>query len=133
METVSVCQMLPEHSVNEAMSDVLKMAGAHDYVAIEPSRSEIDALPGPVLLEFGSPWCGYCLRAKPLIEKALEHHALVRHIKIADASRRRLGRSFGVKLWPTLVCLKDGKEVARFVRPRDADPIRQALAEIDPP
>jgi thioredoxin 1 len=76
-------------------------------------------------------WCGHRRRAQPLIDAALAAHAGVRHIKIADASRRRLGRSFGVKLWPTLVFLKDGAEVARLVRPTDADRIRQALAGID--
>jgi thioredoxin 1 len=108
------------------------MTVAHDYVTTEPSRSEVDALSGPTLLEFGSPWCGHCRRAQPLIEAAFAHHAGVRHIKVADASRRRLGRSFGVKLWPTLVFLKDGLEMARLVRPTNADAIRKALAEIDP-
>jgi thioredoxin 1 len=56
----------------------------------------------------------------------------VRHLKIADASSRRLGRSFGVKLWPTLVLLADGREVARLVRPREAAGIEAALQEIDP-
>jgi thioredoxin 1 len=56
----------------------------------------------------------------------------VRHLKVADASRRRLGRSFGVKLWPTLVLLSDGKEVARLVRPVEVEEIRAALARIDP-
>jgi thioredoxin 1 len=37
----------------------------------------------------------------------------VRHVKVEDGSGRRLGRSFGVKLWPTLVFLRDGREVAR--------------------
>lgn len=107
------------------------MAATHEYANSEPSRSEIDALAGPTLLEFGSPWCGHCRRAQPLIDAAFADHAGVRHIKIADASRRRLGRSFGVKLWPTLVFLEDGKEVTRLVRPNDAGPIRKALAAID--
>ena len=102
-----------------------------EYADKEPLRSEIDTLPGPTLLEFGSPWCGYCRRAQPLINDAFADHAGVRHIKIADASRRRLGRSFGVKLWPTLVFLKDGTEIARVVRPTEADQIRKALADID--
>jgi len=55
----------------------------------------------------------------------------VRHIKVADASGRRLGRSFGVKLWPTLVFLKDGKELARVVRPAGVAELRDALAAID--
>ena len=106
------------------------MAVSHDYANTEPSRSEVNALPGPTLLEFGSPWCGYCLRAQPLIENALESHTSVRHIKIADARGRRLGRSFGVKFWPTLVFLKDGTELARLVRPTAVDGIRKALADI---
>jgi thioredoxin 1 len=66
---------------------------ATEYAASEPAREEIDALKGPTLLEFGSPWCGWCRRAQPLIADALAAHPAVRHIKIADASGRRLGRS----------------------------------------
>lgn len=103
------------------------------YAEVEPKRAEIDALAGPTLLEFGSPWCGHCRRAQPLIAEAFSGHSGVRHIKIEDASGRRLGRSFGVKLWPTLVFLADGKEVARLVRPPDAEEIRKALLLVDPP
>ena len=107
------------------------MAVTDDYAATEPSRAEVDALAGPTVLEFGNAWCGHCRRAQPLIHDAFTGHDTVRHIKIADASLRRLGRSFGVKLWPTLVFLKDGREVARLVRPTDAAAIRKALAAID--
>jgi thioredoxin 1 len=100
------------------------------YVETEPRRAEVDALPGPVLLEFGTSWCGHCRAAQPLVAAALLGHARVRHIKIADASRRRLGRSFGVKLWPTLIFLRDGKELARLIRPRDASAIGEALARL---
>jgi len=103
------------------------------YAETEPKREEVDSLPGATLLEFGSPWCGYCRAAQPLIAAALAEHAGVRHIKIADASGRRLGRSFTVKLWPTLVFLRDGKELARVVRPRDAQAIREALGRISAP
>jgi thioredoxin 1 len=102
------------------------------YAETEPRRAEVDALPGPTLLEFGTPWCGHCRLAQPLIAQALAAHPRVRHLKIADASGRRLGRSFRVKLWPTLVMLADGKEVARLVRPTDAGEIGKALAAIDP-
>jgi thioredoxin 1 len=96
----------------------------------EPTRDEVEAMPGAVLLEFGTAWCGYCRRAQPLIGEALAAHPGVRHIKIADASGKRLGRSFGVKLWPTLVFLKDGKEATRLVRPAGADEISEGLAAI---
>lgn len=100
------------------------------YAESEPKRAEVDALPGPTVIEFGSPWCGYCRAAQPHIAAALAEHPGVRHLKIADASGRRLGRSFAVKLWPTLVFLSDGKELARVVRPRDAQAISEALGRI---
>ena len=102
-----------------------------DYATVEPKREELDALAGPTLLEFGSPWCGWCRRAQPLIAEALAGHTRVRHIKIADASGKRLGRSFAVKLWPTLVFLRDGSEIAKLVRPDDSEEIKAALAQID--
>ncbi len=103
------------------------------YAAIEPARAQIDGLEGPALLEFGSPTCGHCRAAQGLLATALADHPSLRHIKIADGSGRLLGRSFKVKLWPTLVFLSNGLEVARLVRPNDATEIRSALAQIDAP
>jgi thioredoxin 1 len=103
-----------------------------DTSAGEPTRAAVDALPGPTLLEFGSPWCGHCRAAKPLIASALSARPGVRHVKIEDGSGQPLGRSYGVKLWPTLVFLADGREAARLVRPRDAAAIDKALALIAP-
>jgi thioredoxin 1 len=102
------------------------------YSDTEPRRAEVDALAGPAVIEFGNSWCGHCRRAQPLIAEAFAKHPGLRHLKIADASGRRLGRSFGVRLWPTLVFLRDGKEIARLVRPQSAAEIARALDKIAP-
>ena len=96
-------------------------------------RKEVDLLAGPTVLEFGSPWCGFCRAAQPLLASAFIEHPEVRHIKISDASGRPLGRSFNVKLWPTLIFLHNGKETARLIRPSAASAIADALAKIDKP
>jgi thioredoxin 1 len=53
----------------------------------------------------------------------------VRHIKVEDASGKRLGRSFDVKLWPTLIFLQDGREVARVVRPKSVDELQAIVGD----
>ena len=93
----------------------------------EPTRASVDALAGLTVLEFGAGWCGWCQGAQPAIEQVLSTHPGLRHIKVSDGKGKPLGRSFRVKLWPTLVVLRDGLEVARVVRPQNAEEVRAAL------
>lgn len=102
-----------------------------DYAVAQPLRADIDALPGAVLVDIGTNWCGHCAAARPLIAGALEDHPGVRHVKVEDGSGRPLGRSFGVRRWPTLVFMRDGQEIERLVRPTDRAAIDKALAAID--
>ena len=96
----------------------------------EPPRQTLETLRGPAVIDFGTNWCGYCRAAAPLIEAALAGRKHVRHIKVEDGPGRPLGRAYRVKLWPTLVFLRDGVEVARVVRPTDVAEIVRALDRI---
>jgi thioredoxin 1 len=93
----------------------------------DPTREDIDATTGLVALEFGTGWCGFCQAARPLIDAALAGSD-ARHISVEDGKGRKLGRTFGVKLWPTVIVLRDGREVARVVRPTSEAEVRTALA-----
>lgn len=101
---------------------------ATGYEEEQLTRDEVDATTGPVVVEFGTDWCGYCIAASRFIEPALAEQPQVRRIRVEDGKGRPLGRSYRVKLWPTLVFLHDGVEVARVVRPGNRAVLDEALA-----
>ena len=106
------------------------MALSNAYVTPEPAREDIDALEAPTVLEFSTAWCGHCQAAQPFIAASFAEYPQICHLKVEDGRGRPLGRSFGVKLWPTLVFLTCGREVARLVRPESAAVIREAMRKI---
>ncbi|QTD44193.1 thioredoxin family protein [Ottowia testudinis] len=102
-----------------------------DFVPEALTRADVDATRGPLVLEFGTPWCGWCSGAQPHVRAAFEQAgAEVPHVKVEDGPGRPLGRSFKVKLWPTLVFLRDGVEVERLVRPPNTTAISEALQRL---
>jgi len=101
-------------------------------MSIEPSRAEIDKLPGPVLVEFGASWCPHCQAIQPILTELLRQYPQVRHIKIEDGPGQPLGRSFQVKLWPTLVFERDGKVICKLIRPKSNE-VSEAMAELGKP
>ena len=100
-----------------------------EYADREPTRAEIDALEGPVVVEFGAPWCPHCIARQPILAELLNQLPEVRHVKIYDGKGRPLGRSFRVKLWPTLVFMRDGVARRQVARPSEGE-IRDGLNAI---
>ena len=95
----------------------------------EPTRAEIDASKGPVLLEFGASWCPYCQALAPKLVELLGDYPGIRHIKVEDGPGRLLGRSFRVRIWPNLVFLRDGEVLKQLARP-DEEEVTQGLNAI---
>ena len=102
-----------------------------EYGKDEPTLEQVNGLTGVTILEFGAPWCRHCQAAEPAVREVLTEYSTYHHIKIYDGKAKRLGRAFRVKLWPTLILLREGKEVARLVRPLLADEIRKLVAHAE--
>ena len=60
-----------------------------DFAGREPTREEVDRLQGPVVLEFGTEWCGYCQALRPHLAALLKQFPEARHIKIEDGPSER--------------------------------------------
>ncbi len=93
----------------------------------EPTREELDRMPGHVVVEFGTGWCTYCQALAPHLASAVGKYPQVRLIEIEDGKGKPLGRSFRVKLWPTLVFMRDGAIVRQLVRPTPRE-VEETLA-----
>lgn len=71
---------------------------------------------GVVLIDFWAPRCGPCRTQGPIIEKmaaALAGQARVRKCNVDEEPTS--SERFGIRNIPTLVILKEGREVERFV------------------
>jgi len=101
------------------------------YQASNPDPAALAQMSGTVLLEFGVDWCPHCQAAAAVIDAALAQRTSIRHLRVEDGRGRPLGRAYGVKLWPTLVLLRDGVEVGRLVRPVEAAAVTGLLADLD--
>ena len=99
-----------------------------DYSEDAPTFEQVSELAGDTILEFGAPWCGHCQAALPAVQEVLTKYSELSHIKVYDGKGKALGRAFKVKLWPTLILLRDGKGVARLVRPLRADEVHQFVS-----
>jgi len=106
------------------------MSVSPEYTANALTRESVDAFSGTSVLQFGVNWCGHCQAAAPLITEAFAKFPDIEVLRIEDGAGRPLGRSFKVKLWPTLVFLVNGQEVDRVVRPTDLNVILDVLTKL---
>lgn len=98
------------------------------YQESDLARDDVDAEQGNQVLVFGTNWCGYCKAAMIYIEEAENSTGTQAHWRfIEDGPGRRLGRSFRIKQWPTLVFLCNGVEIGRVVRPESENSINEEL------
>ena len=80
-----------------------------------------------VLLDFYAEWCGPCKMLSPVISEIADERADVKVGKINVDEENDLAREYNIYSIPTLVVLKDGKEVKRATGARPKSSILALL------
>ncbi|MFS8011236.1 putative monodehydroascorbate reductase (NADH) [Helianthus anomalus] len=71
--------------------------------------------PKLMVVDFSASWCGPCKMLEPFIRSLSSKYPEIDFIKIDVDELQDVAQQFGVQAMPTLVLLKQGKEVERVI------------------
>ena len=84
-------------------------------VTSENFESEVLQSDKPVLIDFYADWCGPCKMLSPIVDEVAEENTDIKVVKINVDNAQDLAMKYQVMSIPTLVVIRDRKEVNRSV------------------
>lgn len=100
------------------------------HVTKENFQQEVMQSDQPVLLDFWASWCGPCRMVAPILDEIAQETNDKKIGKVNVDEEPELAQAFGVSSIPTLVVLKDGKNVNSAVGVRSRAEILDMLQNI---
>ena len=81
----------------------------------ENFESEVLQSDKTVLIDFYADWCGPCKVLSPIVEEFASENPDIKVVKVNVDEAQNLAMNYEVMSIPTLVVIKDGKEVNRTI------------------
>lgn len=102
-----------------------------EHVTLENFEQEVVKSDLPVVIDFYADWCGPCKMMAPVFESlGKEFEGKMKFLKLDTQSDEALAMKFGVQGIPTLVFMKDGKEIGRHVGYASEEMLKQKVEEV---
>lgn len=83
----------------------------------------------PVLVDFWAPWCSYCRRIGPALDKIAQSREDILVVKVNIDEEPDLAQQERIEVIPTLVVYKDGYDLGSIVAPESKARIDAFLKE----
>ena len=83
----------------------------------------------PVMVDFWAPWCTYCRRIDPVLDKLADSREDILIVKVNIDEEPDLARQERIEVIPTLVIYQNGYDLGSVVAPDSKRSIEEFLEE----
>lgn len=85
---------------------------------------------GNSMVDFFADWCGPCQMMEPIFEKISKEPSDVNFFRVDVDNNKEIAGIYAVRSIPTLVFIKDGKEVDRHLGLLNEDALKEKIKEV---
>jgi thioredoxin 1 len=78
------------------------------------NKTDLSLETGTTALYFSAAWCGPCRMLAPVMERVSEKFPSVGIFKVDVDSHKEIATEWGVRGIPTVIFIKEGKEIGKF-------------------
>lgn len=96
-------------------------------VTSENFEEEVLKSDKPVLVDFYADWCGPCKMLSPIVDEVAKEISEVKVVKVNVDEAQNIAMQYQVMSIPTLVVIKEGKEIKRSVGLIDKSEIKNLM------